>query len=62
MMSRTTQASVTGRASAMRRLRRRAHAASSLFCGTNGCASLLVPDPATGTAWCRICGYVRPLH
>lgn len=46
----------------MRRLRRRAHAASSLFCGTNGCASLLVPDPATGTAWCRICGYVRPLH
>jgi hypothetical protein len=62
MMSRSTTSSVTGRASAMRRLRRRASAASSatrLYCRTNGCASFLDVDPTTGVAQCLVCGYVR---
>jgi hypothetical protein len=59
MMSRSTQSSVTGRASAMRRLRRRAAASSNLYCSTNGCTSYLELDPAGGVARCPICGYVR---
>jgi hypothetical protein len=59
MMSRSTQSSVTGRASAMRRLRRRSTAASHLYCATNGCASYLELDPVSRVARCPICGYVR---
>ena len=65
MMSRSTTASVTGRASAVRRMRRRTFAATStsrLFCGTNGCASLLDLDTETGKATCHICGFVRHIH
>jgi hypothetical protein len=65
MMTRTATSSVTGRASAMRRMRRRTHAAtaaSQLFCGTNGCASFLDLDLETGTARCHICGFVRRVH
>jgi hypothetical protein len=64
MMTRSTTSSVTGRASAMRRMRRRATAAnaSRLFCGTNGCASFLELDPETGTATCHICGFVRRVN
>jgi hypothetical protein len=64
MMTRSTTSSVTGRASAMRRMRRRATAAnvSHLFCGTNGCASFLELDPETGTATCQICGFVRRVN
>jgi hypothetical protein len=44
----------------MRRLRRRASAAhpdpSRPFCRTNGCASFLELDPASGIATCPICG------
>ncbi len=69
MLSRTATASVAGRATSMRRLRRRASAASTsltretrTFCRTNGCASFLEVDPGTGTATCPICGYVRFSH
>ena len=62
MMSRSTQSSVTGRASAMRRMRRRATAASHLYCSTNGCASYLELDPVTRKARCPICGYVRRIN
>lgn len=62
MMSRTTTTSVTGRASAIRRMRRRATNTNRLFCGTNGCASLLEFDPQTGIAQCHICGFVRQVH
>jgi hypothetical protein len=62
MMSRSTTSSVTGRASAMRRMRRRANGSTRLYCGTNGCTSFLEIDEQTGTAHCRICGYVRRLH
>jgi hypothetical protein len=45
----------------MRRLRRRSAATSKLYCRTNGCASFLQLDPATGVATCPICGYRRHL-
>jgi hypothetical protein len=61
MMTRSATSSVTGRASAMRRMRRRSTtvANSRLFCGTNGCPSFLEFDPETGKATCYICGFVR---
>ena len=65
MMNRSTTSSVTGRASAMRRMRRRSSAVnanSRLFCGTNGCPSFLEIDPGTGLATCHICGFVRRVH
>lgn len=43
----------------MRRLRRRAAAASNLYCATNGCTSYLELDSSGGIARCPICGYVR---
>ncbi len=49
----------------MRRMRRRSHAATpanGLFCGTNGCASLLDLDGETGKATCHICGFVRRVN
>jgi hypothetical protein len=57
MLSRTATMNLTGRASAMRRQRRRSH--GSLLCSTNGCTTYLVADPTTGVATCPICGYVR---
>lgn len=65
MMTRSATASATGRAAAMRRLRRRSHQAQSgnrLFCGTNGCASFLELDPESRVATCQICGFTRRLH
>ena len=64
MMTRTATASVTGRATAMRRLRRRTSQARAgrLFCGTNGCASFLELNTESGVATCHICGYTRRLH
>lgn len=69
MMTRSTTASVTGRASSMRRLRRRAQLATAsaaperrVFCRTNGCPSFLELDPATGRHACAICGYVLHTH
>jgi DNA-directed RNA polymerase subunit RPC12/RpoP len=55
---------VAGRASAMRRMRRRAAQSRPPYCATNGCASLLDIDEATGVAQCHICGHrrtVRPI-
>jgi len=60
-MTRTTTTTLTGRASAMRRLRRRSASVNPLYCRTNGCTSFLVPNSATGTAACPICGYVLKL-
>ena len=65
MMSRSVTTSVIGRASNMRRMRRRASAANGsqrLFCSTNGCPSFLVIDPTTGVATCPICGFARRTH
>jgi hypothetical protein len=62
MMSRSTTTSVVGRASSMRRMRRRTSGVSAgtrLFCSTNGCPSFLVIDPTTGVATCPICGSTR---
>lgn len=59
MLSRSATINLSRRSTAMRRQRRRSHAANRLYCATNGCASLLVLDPATGIATCRICGFRR---
>jgi hypothetical protein len=63
MMSRNATATYAGRASSMRRLRRRAAAANTQtnrpFCRTNGCASFLEVDPTSGIATCPICGSTR---
>ena len=67
MLSRSATASMAGRSSTMRRLRRRTSSASSaartgrLFCATNGCASFLDVDPTTGIAYCQVCGFQRRL-
>ncbi len=62
MLSRSSNVTTgfSGRATAMRRQRRRT-ANARLFCGTNGCASFLVLDPETGIATCPICGFKRRL-
>jgi hypothetical protein len=64
MLSRTvnTTTSMSRRAADMRRLRRRASAAQRPYCGTNGCASFLEIDPATGVAECPVCGFTRRTH
>jgi len=59
MLSRTTTLSLSGRASARRRQRRRSHQAPALYCRTNGCASFLRLDAGTGIATCPVCGYTR---
>jgi hypothetical protein len=46
----------------MRRLRRRATAASRLYCSTNGCTSFLEIDPDSGVARCHVCGFIRHIH
>lgn len=64
MMTRSTPATFSGRATAMRRLRRRANHASTAtrpYCRTNGCASFLEIDPTTGVATCPVCGFIRRL-
>jgi hypothetical protein len=59
MTNRTMTTAVAGRSSSMRRLRRRASAAQRPYCGTNGCASYLELDSATGVARCPVCGFRR---
>jgi hypothetical protein len=58
----TTVTSVAGRSVAMRRQRRRTANAHRPMCSTNGCTTYLSVDPATGVAYCEICGYTRRLH
>ena len=65
MMTRSATATLAGRSTSMRRLRRRSSqstAAGRAFCRTNGCASFLEADPDTGIATCPICGYTLHLH
>jgi hypothetical protein len=69
MMTRSTASAVTGRASAMRRMRRRNQFATSataaetrMFCRTNGCPSYLEIDATSGRPTCPICGYTPRPH
>ena len=62
VLTRTTTASLAGRASSMRRMRRRAIQSNRPFCRTNGCASFLEVDPTTGIGTCPICGYTLRPH
>jgi|AP12_2_1047962.scaffolds.fasta_scaffold36903_1 hypothetical protein len=48
-------------ASARRRIRRTT-ASNRLFCSTNGCATMMQPDPSGHSATCPICGARRTLH
>ena len=59
MLTRSTTTSTIERTGARRRQRRRAAAAVRPFCSTNGCASFLDVDEATGRASCPICGFSR---
>ena len=67
VMTRSATATYAGRASSMRRLRRRASTqaaatATRPYCRTNGCASFLEVDPTRGIATCPVCGYTRRAH
>ena len=53
---------MTGRASSIRRMRRRTQTVTRPYCGTNGCPSFLEMNPEMGTARCAICGYVRTIN
>jgi hypothetical protein len=59
MLSRTpnTPALLSQRTQAQRRLRRAAP--HRLFCSTNGCTTLMVPDESGQRAVCPICGLQR---
>jgi hypothetical protein len=58
--SAASPAATSQRASAMRRMRRRA-TSDQLYCRTNGCTTHLSVDPITGVATCPICGFRRHL-
>ena len=60
MLSRTHQATVTGRSASIRRMRRRS-ITNRLYCRTNGCASYLEIQPERGLAVCPVCGFTRRL-
>jgi DNA-directed RNA polymerase subunit RPC12/RpoP len=62
MLSRSITTTTVERAGASRRQRRRSVAARRPYCGTNGCASFLELDEATGTASCPVCGFRRQVH
>lgn len=60
MLTRSHTTTISGRAVATRRLRRRASAAAGrLYCRTNGCTTYLVPDLDLGLARCPVCGAAR---
>ena len=60
MLTRSMTTTMTGRAAAARRMRRRASTASAhLYCATNGCTTYLVIDPERGIARCPVCQAVR---
>ena len=63
-MSRNAAATYAGRATSMRRLRRRAAAAQPTrpFCRTNGCASFLEVDETSRVATCPVCGSTQRLR
>jgi len=58
--SAASPAATSQRATAMRRMRRRANA-DPLYCRTNGCTTHLSVDPISGVATCPICGFQRRL-
>jgi hypothetical protein len=51
---------MTAHANSARRIRRTNH--NHLYCSTNGCASFMQLDPASGVAKCPICGLERRVH
>ncbi len=68
MMSRLSTArrpaaplALAARTADARRRRRRGGVDARLFCGTNGCPTILQLDARTGVAACPICGFRRRL-
>jgi len=63
MLTRSMTTTMTGRAAAARRMRRRATSASAsrLYCATNGCTTYLVIDPNASVARCPVCQATRRL-
>jgi hypothetical protein len=62
MLTRSMTTTMSGRAAAARRLRRRAASANGrLYCITNGCATFMTVDLETGVARCPVCQAVRRL-
>lgn len=59
MFTRSMTSTMTGRAAAARRLRRRAGSTARLYCHTNGCTTTMVVDADGATAHCPICGATR---
>lgn len=55
-----TNTNISRRSHAQRRLRRAA--AHRLFCTTNGCTTLLVPETDGRRATCPVCGLERKLR
>ena len=51
---------LASRANSSRRIRRANH--NRLYCSTNGCASFMKLNPATGVARCPVCGLERRIH
>jgi hypothetical protein len=63
MLSRSMTATMSGRAAAVRRLRRRTVSTSGrLYCMTNGCTTYMVIDSAAGIARCPVCQAVRRVN
>jgi hypothetical protein len=60
MLTRSMTSTMSGRAAAARRLRRRASATSGRrYCPTNGCATFMTIDLEAGLATCPVCHAVR---
>ena len=62
MLTRSMTTTLSGRAAAARRLRRRATSLDGrLYCNTNGCTTDLAIDVESGVARCPVCGATRRL-
>ena len=62
MLTRSMTTTMSGRAAAARRLRRRATSLGGrLYCHTNGCTTYLAIDADAGIARCPVCGATRGL-
>jgi len=63
MLTRSMTTSMSGRAAAARRLRRRTVSATGrMYCSTNGCTTFMVVETDASVARCPVCGAVRHLR
>jgi LSD1 subclass zinc finger protein len=63
MISRSMTATMSGRAAAARRLRRRAVSSTGrLYCTTNGCTTFMIVEEGSDIVRCPVCQAVRRLR